>query len=276
MNKAFQVSILILIISGCTAKYTMTSEVQSFYQDINHFNVDKKTVLMKDTPYATPAFVFDSGKSGTSIIILGGTHGDEPAGYEAALRLVLKLKDKPPKSGKVIVIPLANRVAVSNFNRRIPVPAGADREQGNLNRCYPGKKNGLPMEQMALQIEQLTRKHNVDVFIDMHEARYLHLNTPPESEKETGLGQTLIYYPNEPTSELLIDLMDGINSTIVDSDKKFSSMERPILNSAAWWAGENLDIAAFTFETTRAMPIETRIGYHLELVQIALQANGIW
>jgi len=254
----------------------MTTEIHPFYQTIDYFKEATSITIMQGTSYATPAFLFDSGVEGSSIIILGGTHGDEPAGYEAAMRLVKMLGEKSPKSGKVILIPLANRVAVANYNRRILVPQGADKEQGNLNRCYPGKVNGLPMEQMAYQIEKIARQHSVDVFIDMHEARYLHLNTPAESEKEVGLGQTLIYYPNEPTSELLIDLLDGINSTISESDDKFSSMERPILNSAAWWAGENLNIAAFTFETTRAMPIKTRIGYHLELVRIALQAKGIW
>jgi len=254
----------------------MTSEIQKFYQDIDKFGGTTSATLMEGTPYATPAFIFESDKKGSAIIILGGTHGDEPAGYEAAMRLVKMLDEKPPQTGKVILIPLANRVAVANYNRRIPVPHGADREQGDLNRCYPGKADGLPMEQMAYQIEQLAREHAVDVFIDLHEARYLHLNTPPQSERETGLGQTLIYYPNEPTSELLIDLLDGINSTITESDNKFSSMERPSLNSAAWWDGKNLDIAAFTFETTRAMPIQTRIGYHLELVRITLQTKGIW
>jgi hypothetical protein len=132
------------------------------------------------------------------------------------------------------------------------------------------------MEQMASEVEDLARKYAIEVFIDLHEARYLHLNTPPESERESGLGQTLIYYPNEPTSELLIYLLDGINTPISDSDDKFSALEQPILNSAAWWAGEYLDIAAFTFETTRAMPIERRIGFHLDLVRIVLEVKGIW
>ena len=262
--------------TGCATKYTITADIRPFYNGIDRFDATEKTILMNDTPYATPAFLFDSGEEGSSIIILGGTHGDEPAGYEAAMRLVLALDKRPPESGKVILIPLANRLAVANYNRRTGVPAGADKEQGNLNRCYPGKADGLPMEQMALQIEGLARAHTVDVFIDLHEARYLHLNTPEESERETGLGQTLIYYPNDPTSELLIDLLDGINEQIEQADDKFSSLERPILNSAAWWAGETLGIAAFTFETTRAMPIRQRIGYHLELVRIVFRTKGIW
>jgi len=76
-------------------------------------------------------------------------------------------------------------------------------------------------------------------------------------------------------SWLIIQMLDHINSLIPDPDKHFSSLERPIKNSASWWAGEYLDIAAFTFETPRNLPIEERINYHLTLVEVVLQDRGI-
>jgi len=258
------------------SKYKMTSEAQAVMDELPSMKAAKQIQLMEGTPYQTPAYLFDSKKPGSNIIIIGGTHGDEPAGYEASLRLLKKLQKQPPKMGRIVLVPLANIQAVKNYNRRIPVPEGVDRERGNLNRCYPGKKDGLPMEQTALQIEELAKKYKADVFIDMHEARYLHLNTPAESYRKMGLGQTIIYSPNEPSSMLLMEMLDQINSSIDNPDMQFSGLERPILHSAAWRAGKELGIAAFTFETTRTLEIQQRIDYHLELVKIVLEAENVW
>jgi succinylglutamate desuccinylase len=266
----------ILFITGCvTTRHTLTEEAAEIRSEYFTAQKTNQLKLMAGTPYETPAYIFDSGKPGNAVLLIGGTHGNEPAGYEAALRLLKRFSTNPPVKGKIILVPMANRVADENFERRIPVPEGVDIEKGNLNRCYPGKEDGYPMEQMAWQVEQLTRENGVSLFIDMHEAMRHHLETDVESGKK-GLGQTLIYSPNEATTFYLIDLLDGINEQISNPDEKFSSLERPVKNSAAWWAGKYLDIAAFTFETTRAQELEKRIGFHLALVEIALRTAEVY
>lgn len=253
----------------------MTPEANKILAELPDYIDTERKILLKDSPYQTPAFIFDSNHYGPAILIIGGTHGDEPAGYETALRLFDSFKDSPLQKGKIILIPLANYQAIKNFKRRIPVPEGQDIERGNLNRCYPGNERGLPMERLAYQIQQLAIQYNVKIFIDLHEARYLHLNTPPESEREKGLGQTIIYYPNDASAWILMNLLDQINVTITNPDNKFSGIEQPILNSAAWWAGYELDIAAFTFETSRMLNLDVRINHQTQLVNIILKLNGM-
>jgi succinylglutamate desuccinylase len=230
---------------------------------------------MEGTIHQTPAYFYESAQEGPNVMILGGTHGDEPAGYEAALRLLEQFRKSPPVSGKIILVPLANRVAVENYNRRVAVDKGADREKGNLNRCYPGDPAGHPIEKLAYQIQQLVIENNIEVLIDLHEARRSHLKTDTEGE-EKGLGQTIIYQPNEVSTWLVMVMLDHINEKIDNQSIRFSSLERPIKNSAAWWAGETLNIAAFTFETSRSLKIEQRIQFHLQLVKILLQEKGIF
>lgn len=276
ISKLLLISLLIVMNMRCTTSYSLTDEAQEITNSFKRITNAEKTDLMSGSEYSTPVFVFDSGKRGKNILILGGTHGNEPAGYEAALRLLKHLENKPPELGKVIIIPLANRQSVVNYSRHIPVPDGIDEEKGNLNRCYPGKENGLPMEKMAFAIEQISRKHKVDVFIDLHEARYFHLNTPKGSYREKGLGQTIIYYPNEKSSWLLMNLLDDINGTIKNEEERFSAVEKPIMNSAAWWAGEKLSIAAYTFETMRKMKLEKRIVFHTNMVMFVLEFSEIW
>jgi hypothetical protein len=262
------------IIYFCTAKYQMTPQGQSIMENLPAAQDVKMVRLSEGTEYETPAYFFESEQPQPAVLIIGGTHGNEPAGYEAALRLVDRFYNAPLKKGKIIIIPLANRLAIENYQRRVQVSKGVDRERGNLNRCYPGDRNGFPMEKIAFQIQQIAIENSVEVFIDLHEARRPHLATETEGD-EKGLGQTLIYEPNEPSTWLVIQMLDQINGLIDDPDKHFSSLERPIKNSASWWAGKYLDIAAFTFETPRSLPIEERINYHLILVDVVLEDREI-
>jgi hypothetical protein len=280
-NISFSAGTLLIILVmmlgiGCSSTYNLTGEATGIIANFKNIHNAKKVQLLKETQYTTPAFIFDSGNIGKTVMIIGGTHGNEPAGYEAALRILKLVESNSPKNGKLIIIPLANRRSVYNYNRRIPVPKGINIERGNLNRCYPGKKMGFPMERMAFEIGEIAIKNNVDVFIDLHEARYFHLNTNKESNRDQGLGQTIIYYPNEISSWIVMNLLDGINETINNPNEKFSAVERPIMHSAAWWAGKKLNVASFTFETMRKMKLKKRIDYHINLVEIILKMEKIW
>ena len=65
---------------------------------------------IKDTNLDTDVFVLDSGQPGATALLLGGTHGNELAGSVAALLLV---ENSIVTTGKLIVIPYANRSALS-------------------------------------------------------------------------------------------------------------------------------------------------------------------
>lgn len=271
----YLLTITFLLVIACTGRtYKFTAPGNSIHNNLSKYKGVNGIELLPGTEFQTIAFIFDSKNPGSTVMILGGTHGDEPAGYEAALRLVDRFYKNPPSNGKIIIIPEANRQAVLNYDRRISVPSGVDEERGNLNRCYPGNSEGLPMERMADEIQKLAIDNNVHVFIDLHEAVEYHLDIE-ETADQKGLGQTIIYTPNEPSVWVVMNLLDIINSEIENPKQKFTSLERPILNSAAWWAGDFLGIASFTFETSRKDPIEVRINYHLRLVEIVLEIEGI-
>ena len=70
---------------------------------------------LKGTNLDTDVFILDSGKPGAIGLALGGTHGNELAGTVAAL---LMLENAVVTSGKLIVIPYANRSALSMSDTR--------------------------------------------------------------------------------------------------------------------------------------------------------------
>lgn len=231
--------------------------------------------LMDGTTFQTPVFHFKSEHEGPAVLILGGTHGNEPAGFEAAHRLLKQFASMTLKKGEIFIIPEANKIADLRRKRRIPVPGGMDIELGNLNRCYPGDSTGLPMQKMAFQITELMKKHHVDILLDLHESPVFHLEMQNEDSQYHGLGQTIIYTPNEQGTWLAMIAIDEINTGIPPGLKQFSLAERPVLHSAAWNAGETFGIPGFTLETCKQLDLEERVQYHIDIVNIMLRESGI-
>lgn len=179
------------------------------------------------TPGDTPVFVLDSGRPGGTFLLLGGTHGDEPAGYLAAVVLVERAR---ASAGRLIVIPRAN---ASGFTHNVPqeghpqrfalATPGGDRvftygaratnpvhqwpdpqvytlagsgqtlsgsETRNLNRAYPGRADGTLTERIAFAITSLIRREGVDLACDLHEAspEYPVVNTLVAHQRATDLA----------------------------------------------------------------------------------------
>ncbi len=159
------------------------------------------------TPVDTPVFELAGTAPGGTVVVLGGTHGDEPAGYLAAVVLVERAR---VSAGRLIVLPRAN---ASGFTHNIgqeahpqfftvETPGGPRRftfgaratnpvhqwpdpqvyfhaasgqalsgsETRNLNRAYPGRADGSLTERLALAITTLIRRERATLAIDLHEA----------------------------------------------------------------------------------------------------------
>ena len=155
----------------------------------------------------TDIYVLDSGKPGASALVLGGTHGNEPSGYMAAIVLI---ENAMPTSGKLYVIPFANASTLTHTDYMEGTPrhftvetAGGPRrfrygsratspadqwpdpdiyvhassgqklsgsETRNLNRAYPGRPDGTFTEKVAYAITSLIRAEKIDITVDLHEA----------------------------------------------------------------------------------------------------------
>ncbi|MBA2476930.1 MAG: succinylglutamate desuccinylase/aspartoacylase family protein [Actinobacteria bacterium] len=97
--------------------------------------------------------------SGPTVLVLGGSHGDEYEGQVAALNLARELAPEQV-SGRVTIIPCLSMEASAAGTRLWP--SGA-----NFNRSFPGSTDGPANEQLA---DFLTRElfPRADVVIDMH------------------------------------------------------------------------------------------------------------
>ena len=106
-----------------------------------------------------PAGVIING-DGPTVILTGGVHGDE---FEGPISLIKFLRDTNVNDiqGRVIVIPALNAPAVNAAARVSPL------DDGNLNRAFPGDRDGTPTQQIANFIES-TVMPVCDYAIDLH------------------------------------------------------------------------------------------------------------
>lgn len=175
----------------------------------------------------TPVFILQGKSPGGCLLVLGGTHGDETAGYLAAVALIENAK---VEAGRLIVIPRANasgfthNVAQEGHPQRIQIPTSSGArtftvgarftnpihqwpdpqvythvgsgqtlsgtETRNLNRAYPGRLDGTFTERIAYAITELIRREQVDLAIDLHEAapEYPVVNTIVAHERAMDLA----------------------------------------------------------------------------------------
>jgi hypothetical protein len=154
----------------------------------------------------TPVFVFSGDRPGGNILIVGGTHPNEPAGVVAAVGIAENLRTS---KGKIVIIPWAN---ASGFTHSDPQEGNPQRffvetasgrrgfrlgsratnpvdqwpdpavyinpmgqrlagvEARNLNRAYPGNPDGFLTEKVAFGIMEVIRREKIDLGIDLHES----------------------------------------------------------------------------------------------------------
>lgn len=161
---------------------------------------------LKNSPGDSTVYIFEGQRKGGTLLVLGGTHPNEPAGFITAVLLVENLE---VKQGKIILLPRANNSGFMHndpqegnpqkysfetaggsrwfrYGSRLtnpihqwpdPVlyvnPAGqklSGIESRNLNRSYPGRKHGYLTEKIAYGIMQLIHIEKIDLAVDLHEA----------------------------------------------------------------------------------------------------------
>lgn len=106
------------------------------------------------------AHVFNSGKPGPVLLIMGGVHGDEINGIEIVRQSIESRFYDNLQGGGAVVIPLLNIYGFINFSRH--VPDGKD-----VNRSFPGHLNGSLASRIA-RIVTLKILPVVDFALDFH------------------------------------------------------------------------------------------------------------
>lgn len=227
-----------------------------------------------DGKHTTDYYVSEHDRNGASIVIVGGMHGGEPAGAEAASRFV----NAVPSCGKLSVIPRANPIGLQQRQRDSP-------GHGDLNDLFTGG----PDDAHAAAIWEAVDAARPDVVIDLHTSRW----PRSMSNKNASNGQAI--YPSEESRDVADHVARQVSNERVkhganhlasawqDSRKQFffdvgntmgEKPDGPLVDYARYQLGE--DTQSFLVEVARnGVPYETRVDWHCAVVRGIADEFGV-
>lgn len=235
------------------------------------------------TPGDTLVYVLEGREPGGTVVVAGGTHGNELAGMVAATMLVERAQ---VRKGRLLVVPHANNSAVSHTDPERPGPAwvkvetdhgpryfkyGSRRtdpahqgepdppkyvhpdsteelegaEARNLDRAHPGRPDGNLTERIAYGLLTLLKTEGADVAFDLH-----------ESGPESRLAWMIVANPKnvETGAVAVLNLeLKGISMKLEPSSETFRG-----LSHREW--GDATQAQAFLFETPNPAQVDEPAG----------------
>ncbi len=234
---------------------------------------------IKGTSGDTRIYYFDSGKPGASVLLLGGTHPNEPAGFITAALMVENIR---VISGRVLIIPQACQSGFTctdpfegypqfftietqsgkrkfRFGSRVSnpldqwpdplvyfqYPSGqklSGFETRNLNRNYPGRPDGTFTEKVAFAIMNLIKKEDIDLAFDLHEAA-----------PEIPIINAIVYH--EKGEEIALTAVLNLESEGLRYSPELSPKNFHGLSHREW--GDRTQVVPFLMETSN--PIQGRL-----------------
>ena len=276
MKKGRYLLLLIGILSSCgNVETSSSSENASVNPDIT--NEVETWNILEDSIYETTVYQFTSNVPGPRVAIVGGIHGDEVAGWKAALQL----KERRDFVGEVLVIPQASILACKR-EERYPGRGLGGVVNGvtykDLNRNFPGNPDGNVTKKIAYAITETVTNFNADVIVDLHESLRSASSSYFDSDTSSRLGDTLIY-GNSWTSLFTQTVIEEYNANYLkEGDYPFGTdTYAPGGSFNQYFGGLYEDRIVVTIETTRyfneikAKDEDRRIEQQLELIDLILK-----
>ncbi|MEC8253024.1 MAG: BPL-N domain-containing protein [Planctomycetota bacterium] len=215
------------------------------------------------TKWQTSAVVIDSGVAGPTALVVGGVHGNEPAGYRAARQA----SGWRVAKGRLVVIPRANELGLRAGTRRMP---GLSKERGDLNRQFPTAARPSPVGELATALWDFVTELSPDFVVDLHEG-YDFTQRNPKS-----VGSSLIGAEHPGTAALAKAAQAAVNAEIAADDLKFVLKKRAVNGSLIRAVVEQLQVPALILETTtKSQAYAVRARQHRLMVHALLAHLGM-
>lgn len=152
------------------------------------------THLSNGEKISLPIHTIKGKKPGPTMGISASIHGDEVIGSEI-IRRVYEFVDEEQLAGTLLLLPVANPMAFEGLSRNTPM------DMNNLNRLFPGNKNGWVSELLADSIVE-NFLDRIDYYIDLHAGGevpivdYIYIHNDEEMSKSFNFP--LLYRPSNP------------------------------------------------------------------------------
>lgn len=211
--------------------------------------------ILEGTDHETTVYQTTANADGPTVLVIGGMHGNEVAGYEGASAIAEWEID----AGTLVTIPHANAEAVEQRTR-----TGDDGI--DLNRQF--SEGEEPTTNLAQELWNVIDNHDPDVVIDLHESIGIYAGGPVD-----GVGQAIFHSDSTETTTDAEQAADTVNQKHVDepglefTTDTFAKPENEPSGLLVHKAARDLNAQSFLIETlSRGPDLETRVHWHTRLV----------
>ncbi|MFE6077450.1 succinylglutamate desuccinylase/aspartoacylase family protein [Paenibacillus sp. NPDC057886] len=217
--------------------------------------------LAKGTPFETWLHLFYGELPGPTVMIVAGIHGKEVGSIRAAQQLVTQLRNQEftINRGTLIIVPVANQPA---FKKRV-------RGKPDLNRTFPRGQSRKATQVMSRSLFSIMQSYKPAWYLDLHEANGL------SSKSKYVLGQTLITNPGNASVPIVRKIIKQMNEIVNRPSHRFHIRLRKLKGSSRTAAAERIHANAVTVETSWSLKMNTRIEYHMQVVQHFIREAGL-
>jgi hypothetical protein len=211
---------------------------------------------------------FDSKVKGINLLLIGGTHGNEPSGSVALTKFINDIKEEKYilKTGKITIIAKPNKLGIL-FNTRNLLHRLTNKD---LNRNYPRNAKEKPLDPISAKIIQYVNKS--DWILDFHEGwGYIY-------ENKGSMGSGIFPGNTKDSITMAHNILTSINSAI-NSNNKFGLEEgiHPNIRSLKSYANylEKNYILIETSGQNNIQPLEIRVQQVLFIIDFFLRFNDM-
>lgn len=239
------------------------------------------TVYYEDTDHELHVYRIYGEAEGKTLLLIGGIQGDEPGGFLSAdLYADLSLA-----KGNLIVVPRANFRSIVLQRRKI---------NEDMNRKFAGDPNSNYETKIVTILKQLIRES--DCLLNLHDGSgFFSVKWESQDRNPLRYGQSIIAdcetHMNPQTGKS-IELGDMARSVAAQINRQIqnpahhfhfnnhrtaekASWHKEQRKSATYYALYSCGIPAFGIETSKSLPLETKVRHHNLAINAFMEWLGI-
>jgi predicted deacylase len=218
----------------------------------------ERRLLLAGTEDETPLVRIDAPAAGPTVVLVGGLHGDEVAGWKAATAAT----DWEIDAGSLVVIPKATIRAVEARERDHPV-------WGNANRMFP--LDATPRSPLGKALWDAVERADPEYLLDLHSSKGIY-------SESAYYGQHVFY--TEGMTEETEAAIGYLNRAVVPEDRPAYEFTKAPMDvdyeMLARKASRELGAAAALFEVTeKGLAVETQVAWTTAYVKRTLDLLGV-
>jgi predicted deacylase len=213
--------------------------------------------------YKEPEYFEYIGKEkGPTILIIGATHGNEPAGYYGIKEFMNKLnrQEYTLKKGKIIFIPSVNYCGLQLNSRNHNIV-------GDINRLYRDRENNNIINKLIINFSKTS-----DFIIDFHEG------VDYANKSDETLGSTITPAETEKSLEVANIVINNLNKIIDIEYKKFKINHNKKISGTFREFADINKLNYILIETTgqrNVQPINIRVQQCVNIITSVLENYNI-